>query len=302
MSKFTPLIIAICCLFLPFGPGGCGGSTSGTGGTRIQGLVLNQNQAAFANATVTLLNTGSTTITDAAGQFQILESVSGDLQFEFVRGDLTAQATVSGIDPDSVSVEVTFRVDERNNTAEPTEVKQRKRGEDSSAGSGDDDDDNGGGGVSGDDDDDNSGPGGGTAVGDDDDDDGGGSGGGSVGDDDDDNAGTPGESPGSGGGSGSGDDDDDSVQQPGGGAGGDSSSDDDDDSSQQVEVEGSITAISSSSITVDGATFSITAQTEFDGANGDSATWQDFAVGDSVAVKGFGSGGSLVAEKVELKD
>ena len=68
-----------------------------------------------------------------------------------------------------------------------------------------------------------------------------------------------------------------------------------------IDAEGKITEITSTLVVVDGKSFVPTSTTEYRGANGHSATLNDFRVGDSVKARGRLSAGVLNLERLERK-
>ncbi|MEX0747106.1 MAG: DUF5666 domain-containing protein, partial [Rhodothermales bacterium] len=84
---------------------------------------------------------------------------------------------------------------------------------------------------------------------------------------------------------------------------GDDDGDDDGDDEEEVEVEGTIIAISDHSITVGEVEFVVTSETEIEGAHGVELSFADLHTGMNVEVKGFVRGdGAVEAVEIEVED
>ena len=105
---------------------GCGGGSAGTGlgSSSIEGRILQQGQP-VEGATVTVLETGDSAITDANGSFEIpvsesLENYTLEIQYQ----NSTQQVPVSSSSSDSI-INVEIDVDDiENNPPPPLEVKE----------------------------------------------------------------------------------------------------------------------------------------------------------------------------------
>lgn len=75
-----------------------------------------------------------------------------------------------------------------------------------------------------------------------------------------------------------------------------------DDEDDEMEVEGAIEALTADSITVDGQTFVLTANTTFLFQDKTNATFDDFAVGDVVEVKARLVDGEWIAVRVKMEE
>lgn len=263
---------------------GCssGGGSAGTGGLRVEGTVIASGSSQpLSGLLVTVAQTGDSATTDVSGSFAVdTSSVSGTIELLLERQDLSARTVVEGVPSDASVVALRIRVDVEQQNSEVEEINiTRRRGNEGSGGSGGS---GGGAGSGGSDDGDDDGDGGSGGHGGDDDG-GGGSGGsgGSGGDDDDDDDG----SAGSGGGGGSGGSD---GAAGNGGNGGE----------QEFRVTGPITALTASTVTVEGLVFMVNAETDF----GSRSSLSEFSVGETVEARGEIIGGILVAERVRLED
>ena len=219
---------------------GCGGSTRGTGGVTIEGRILSASQQAVPNVLVTLLQTGEQDISTANGDFVIVSQVTGDIDLLFEKDALTAQASISSL-PQGASVMATFELDESSNSVSIEEIEI----DDSSDPAGDDDDSSSSGSDSDDDSDDDE-------EDDEDEDEN------KEDSDDDDNSGSgSSESDDSDSDDNDNDDDIDDDEDQGQSSDSDDSSDsseiEDDSDCNEQDVQGAITALSNSSLTVSGS-------------------------------------------------
>ena len=189
---------------------GCGGSTSGTGGVTIEGKLLTVTSTPISGVTVTVLDTGDSSVTDSTGGFLIetLDTLTNP-EFLFEGSGINARLRVAEIEDDVTSVTVKFELNSGSVRSREVQVRARRSGEggnDSGEDDSDDDSDDGSDdGSNGSDDDDGSSDDG-------DDDDSGNSGGGGSDDDgsadgdDDDSSDGDDDDNSSGGGDGGGDD------------------------------------------------------------------------------------------------
>lgn len=69
-----------------------------------------------------------------------------------------------------------------------------------------------------------------------------------------------------------------------------------------VIAKGTITALSSSAVTIAGKTFILNSSTQYEGMNDQSAVLADFSVGDYAKAKGELDGTDLVAQELELEN
>ncbi len=116
------LIFAFVLLNVP----GCGGGTTGTGGTgstEFSGKLLDEAGAPVSNAVVTIEETGDTAITDTEGNFTVETEVSTSTVTVHVQSDSTdAKTTIDQIPADPKSIAVTLQLNRRKNILE---VKRR---------------------------------------------------------------------------------------------------------------------------------------------------------------------------------
>ncbi len=260
----------------------CGGSTSGTGGVTIQGQLLSADGQPLPGVSVTSLQSGETTTTDSQGNFSLQSERSTVQEIEFDGQGVRATGRIENADDSASRIEVTFEASDDGRNVRPKRVESSREDDQGSSGSG-------GGGN----DDGSSSNGGGDDRNDDDRGDSSGSGG------NDDPSPTPSTSPspaptqdggddssGSGGGN--------PPEQEGSG-GGDSQGDREDDQ------RGAISALTASSLTVNGVEFLVDGSTEIRGSDGRSATLADFQVGDRVRVRGRSRSGTMYAERIEFE-
>ncbi len=269
-------LVGLCCVLIA--PLGCsGGGSSGTGGLRIDGTVLSRQGAApLSGLTVTVSQTGDSAVTDMSGTFSIATSqVVGDAELLIESSTLSSRAQVSGIPSDASVVTVRISVDESTEDAEveDVQVERRHHGGDGNGGSGG----SGGSGASGGSGGDDHGSGGNDDSGDDHGGAGTGGNGGHGGHGNDDGGGASGGSGATGGSGGS------------GGSGG---------GEQEIEVTGAITALSATSVTVQGNVFTVDSETDF----GHRSSLSQFSVGEIVDAKGRRVNGVLFADRVRLDD
>lgn len=98
---------------------GCGGGTSGTDGgqtVRILGSLVNQNSSPLPAATVTVLDSGESTQTDASGAFALETPSTPSLTVEVVTGQLRFQSTIGDLDPNSPEITLTIQIDTERGT------------------------------------------------------------------------------------------------------------------------------------------------------------------------------------------
>ena len=287
----------------------CGGGSKGTGGHRFEGSVRTTTGIPVSNATVSVQITGDTALTDVGGNFVVETAlISGDIQLTVESEGAQYSTTLSDIPAEPSIINVTLEVDPDANQINPSDITIRDKDDssnndsnnESSDDSSDDDvmddddqsesdDDSTSGSSDSDDDDDNSSS---SSSSDDESEDD------ESEDDDSSSSSSSGDDDDSSSSSSSGDDDDDSSSSSSSGA------DDDDESSDEGEIirsEGPIQAIDSSSITVQGNTYQVTASTEIKDEEGDPIPLSSFSVGDSVRVEGTEIGGELVADEIEAR-
>ena len=277
---------------------GCGGSTSGTGGVTIEGKLLTVDATPVTGVTVTILDTGDSAVTDVTGGFSIetVDTVTNP-EFLFEGNGVNARVQVAEIEDDVRDVRVRFELSAGAVRSREVEIRSRRsHGEDDNAsggGSGGGSSGGSGGGSSG------SGGSGGNDDGGDDDSSGGGSGGsgGGSGGDDGGSSGGGGDYGSSGGGSGGGDG---SGGNNGGGSSGGSGGGGSE--RQNVDVTGTIEVLSATSVTVEGVSFVIDAETEIRDGEGRRTTLASLSVGLRVKAKGETIGGVTTAEKIEVEE
>ncbi len=112
------LITVVCCLCFVQ----CGGGSKGTGAIELNGKVLTNDGEPIANATVFLAESGDSATTDTSGAFTIeSEEQHSDLTFQIVSGELTTSANVAGLPSSYQSVYVIIKV---NSSARNAEVEE----------------------------------------------------------------------------------------------------------------------------------------------------------------------------------
>jgi hypothetical protein len=273
---------------------GCGGGTRGSGGQFYEGFVGDSGGKALSNVMVTLLASGDSATSDAQGRFVIeTEGLAGALDVMLEGDGFQATTTTAPVPADAKRVRLTLTVvsvGQRPQVTSTVEVVERTEAEGDS-GRGDDGDDD-----SRDDDD-------GGSDDDDDQDDSNGDDGDDVGDDDgrDDSNDDDGSSGGD-------DDQDDSSDDSSGGSsgsGGGSDGSDDDGAPRDGDskrAEGTISRLSSTSVTVSGVDFLLSSSSDLRDADGNPTSLSSFAVGQKVKARGRYQGGVLVLERLELDD
>jgi hypothetical protein len=270
MKKYNHFFLSLLCFvsfcFLIIGCSSGGGS-SGTGGLRIQGVVVDpQTSKPISKTSVSISQTGDTATTDQNGNFVIdTDPLSGDIELIVENNTATSRTSLKNIPAETESVTCRLEFDERNKKTEVKDISITKKPRAEATKTprpsptpkstiDNNDDDNSGG------NDDGSSGGNGNNDGDDD----------------------------SGNGSGNG-----NGNNNGGGSGNGNGGQE-----QEVEVTSNITALTSSSATVGGYVFTIDSETDF--GNRDSLS--EFSVGERVEAKGKYQGQILIADKIKLKN
>lgn len=96
---------------------GCaGGGSEGTGVESeyrsVEGRIVTKEGIPLAQAEVTILETGESSVSDESGDFTIqTSSVSNSLELEVRKGDQSVRTTISSLSNDSQSVQVTIEFD-----------------------------------------------------------------------------------------------------------------------------------------------------------------------------------------------
>lgn len=278
---------------------GCGGSTSGTGGVTVEGRVVELNNSPLASAQITILESGESTKSDSEGNFKIVTPFSSAIKFLVEDSNISVQSIIENIPAtaETVVVVITVNREDRSASSETKEIREREKDDKAEDDRGDDDSgsDKGKGGSGQSDDVNNSNSGADDNNGNQVDKDGEGKGNGSDG-----------MSGGSSGNSGG----DHTNDDTGGGSDSQGSSDDDQsddgdsDSNEgdEQKQEGKISAISSSSVTVNGSTFVVTPQSKYQDREGKKSSLSSFAVGMLVSVEGKIRNGVLELDKLEAKE
>lgn len=98
---------------------GCSGGSSGTGGQAVLGKVLDAGTLnPVPDVSVTVLETGGTSNSGPAGDYEIITSISGDsLEFLLETESFSATVVVSGLPPEVKTVVVDFLIDQPANQA-----------------------------------------------------------------------------------------------------------------------------------------------------------------------------------------
>lgn len=300
MKSAVKILFAI---FLTLLISSCAGGSRGTGGITFEGRITQLDGTPEPNFAVSILETGDTGLSDENGNFSIQTERRSSYGLLFEREQFSAVSEVTEIPSNASRVRGSFVLDEENGEVrnERIEIDEDSESDDEDRMDQDDsrDDD-----VS----EDSSAPSGSGPSSDDDD---------SAFDDeqDDDNSSS---SP-----SGSADSassDDDNSDDSNDGSSDDSRDDDDDDSRdndeededdndsgssdegddndascEEQDASGTITDLSTSSITVSGITFAITSETDIDFDDED----RELALGQSVEVEGECENGILIADSIE---
>lgn len=99
---------------------GCGGGTTGTGGTgstEFSGKILDDSGAPVGNAMVTIEETGDSAVTDDQGNFTVETSIESSSVTVRVQSEATdVKTTVDDIPDEPQSIAVTFEINRRKNT------------------------------------------------------------------------------------------------------------------------------------------------------------------------------------------
>jgi hypothetical protein len=268
---------------------GCGGGTRGSGGQFYEGFVGDPAGKSLPNVTVTLLASGDSATSDTQGRFFIETQVlAGSLDLMLEGDGFEATTTTAPIPVGARRVRITLTVSLGQEPRVTSSVEVVERTEAEGDAGRDDDGDN-----SRDDSEDG-------ARDDDDKDD---SDRDDLNDDDDQNDSNDDE-----GGSGSDDSQDDSSGDSSGGSNGsgEGSDDRDDDGDRRdgdsKTTEGTISRLSSTTVTVSGVDFTVSSASDFRDADGNPTSLSSFGVGQRVEARGRYQAGLLILERLELDD
>ncbi len=118
-SKVLTFFLILATVGMLFTLEGCGGGSSGTGfdtqgrTLTIEGALLSSDNEPLSGVVVTVVETGSSTVTDAAGVFSLsTPPLTGDAELTFERGEESGAATVPVADEaTSVQIVVTLTPD-----------------------------------------------------------------------------------------------------------------------------------------------------------------------------------------------
>jgi len=113
MSKLINAIFIF--LALAFCISGCAGGSKGTGVVDYVGKVFSPNGEALPGITITVVETGSSDVTDAQGQFSInSEAVFGDVELLIDTARFSKTTVIGSVPSTAKVVTVTIEVDEEN--------------------------------------------------------------------------------------------------------------------------------------------------------------------------------------------
>ena len=116
-----------CALFLLLGAG-CGGGSQGTGTIGITrmlgGRVINPNGTPIVGAEIMLLETGESTRSNELGVFSLdAPLLTEQLTLEITSGDLVRSVTLTELDKESTTIEVSVTVDTQSNQISVTNIQ-----------------------------------------------------------------------------------------------------------------------------------------------------------------------------------
>jgi hypothetical protein len=124
-SKILTFFLVLATVGMLFTLEGCGGGSAGTGfdtqdrSLTIEGALLSSNNEPLSGVVVTVVETGSSTITDATGVFSLnIPPVTGNAELTFERGEESGGATVP-LAKDATSVQIVVTL-----TPELTKVEE----------------------------------------------------------------------------------------------------------------------------------------------------------------------------------
>ena len=265
---FSVLVFGIVTIGIP----GCGGSTSGTGGVTVEGRLVELNNVPLRAAQITILQSGESAVSDSQGNFTINTPFASAFELLIEDSGFTVQSKVENIpeNAETLVIVITVNRKDRSATSETKEIRQRERDDSSSDDQSESEDDS--------DKEDGS----------------------SNDDKDDSNNGS--------GGSNNDDSSNDNSSNNGGKDNGDHNSGDDssDDHSnpsdgKEYRQEGLISAITSTTVTVNGVTFVPTTKSEYRDRDGKKATLAMFVTGTRVRVQGKLRNGIIELDKLEAE-
>lgn len=115
-----PIVIA-----LAAGVSGCGGGTSGTGTRTYEGDVSGSSGEKIANLTITLEQTGDSTITDTAGHFVLLSEATEEVTLLLDGANVHTSVSVPNVPVESTKTWVTILLEADSNAAEVTQFSAK---------------------------------------------------------------------------------------------------------------------------------------------------------------------------------
>lgn len=131
VSFFIPITLLLACLSIL--PGGCGGGTTGTGGTGssdFRGYVFTSSGAPVSGAMMTIAETGDSAVTDQSGLFLITSELESQTQVTLVieTGTTSASTVISDLPADTaVDVQVDLQLNEQTKDLKVTKKKVTKK-------------------------------------------------------------------------------------------------------------------------------------------------------------------------------
>ena len=124
------LLISSFCLMLFTLFGGCGGGTRGSGGEQVYyGFVQSGGGQRLTDVSVTILQTGDTSITNNNGEFNLVTiPVAGTVDFILESKKFSGRSSSKGIPQDATKIFVSFSIGDGNkpDIESSTEVKERE--------------------------------------------------------------------------------------------------------------------------------------------------------------------------------
>ena len=275
-AKLNFMILAFVLCGLPT----CGGSSSGTGGITISGRVLESDGAAAENIQVTSVNSGDTTITDAAGDFAVISDQAAEQQLQFEDMGFSATAQIADVPTAAKSISANFRLQRAENRVELENITVEESNSSSNSNSS-----SGSSSSSSSTDNSNSSSGSSSS-----------SSSSSGGNSSSSSGNSSSDDHGSSSSSSSGAVDDGSSSSSGAGQGGEN------EDGERVEEEGFLQSLTSAAVRVNDVIFVPTSATEYRDANENTSSLASFAVGDRVKARGEYVAGELILLRLEIDD